>query len=314
MKPRSGSRVIGLLSLLFLIGTADAQDKPGDAAASEDIVVTARLSGAPMWEVRSGGSTLILVGEITNVPNDTPWRPERLEQATARVGQVILGVKAKVSPGDILRVLFSGGKLKKLPKRRSTADYLSPDFQRRFLALYPAGEAPTDKSLLLTAFDLLTKRLRFNRDTADDATDVVRRAARAADIKTRPVGTVRGKELLDSLFSAAPETSIPCLEAAIVATEDGPAGVRNRGLAWTNYDVPLTMASPVERSLGQCWPWADGRFGGELRGQWLLAVDDALNQPGATLAVVPLRVLAENDGLLDRLQRRGLAIKGPKWR
>lgn len=310
----SGSRAIGLLTLLFVIGTADAQDKPADPATGEDIVVTARRSGAPMWEVRTGGATLILVGEITNVPKETPWRPERLEQATAKAGQVILGVKAKVSPGDILRILFSGGKLKKLPKGRSTADYLSPDFQRRFLALYPAGDAPTEKSLLLTAFDLLTKRLRFNRDTADDATDVVRRAARAADIKTRPVGTIRGKELLDSLFNALPETSIPCLEAAIVAAENGPAGVRSRGLAWTSYDVPGTMASPVELSLGRCWPWADGRFGGELRGQWSVAVDDALSQPGSTLAVVPLRVLAENEGLLDRLKRRGLDIRGPKWR
>ena len=35
---------------------------------------------------------------------------------------------------------------------------------------------------------------------------------------------------------------------------------------------------------------------------------------GVTLAVVPLRVLAERDGVLDQLERRGLEIAGPAWR
>jgi hypothetical protein len=90
--------------------------------------------------------------------------------------------------------------------------------------------------------------------------------------------------------------------------------VLHRGEDWTHFDVPGVMASPIEDALGACWPWTDGRYGPELRQQWGDAVEEALRQPGVTLAVVPLRVLAEGGGLLDRLKARGVAIKGPKWR
>jgi hypothetical protein len=98
-------------ALLLAAGLAAAA---GDAVAQEDgsqdaIVVTAQLSGAPIWTIDTPRGTILLVGEIVEVPKSTPWRPERLEDATARAQRVILGTKAKVSPGDILRLIFAGG-------------------------------------------------------------------------------------------------------------------------------------------------------------------------------------------------------------
>ena len=51
-----------------------------------------------------------------------------------------------------------------------------------------------------------------------------------------------------------------------------------------------------------------------MRGQWIDAITGATDAEGVTLAVVPLRVLAEQDGVLDQLERRGLGIAGPAWR
>ena len=55
-------------------------------------------------------------------------------------------------------------------------------------------------------------------------------------------------------------------------------------------------------------------FPESLRGQWTTAIYGATAAEGITLAVVPLRVLAEHDGVLDQLERRGLDIAGPAWR
>ena len=74
------------------------------------------------------------------------------------------------------------------------------------------------------------------------------------------------------------------------------------------------MANPLEVALARCWPWADEELGTELRGQWTDAIYGATDAEGVTLAVVPLRVLAEPDGVLDQLERRGLGIAGPAWR
>lgn len=297
---------------------AQAEGSPEAATpdrANDEIVVTARRSGAPMWTIATGAGVILLVGEIAEVPKATPWRPERLEGATERAQRVILGTKAKVSPGDILRLIFRGGKLMKLPKDRTAADYLDTRQFERLRALEMRFDQDyARQNFLMTAFDLLSKRLAFNRDTADDASDVVRRAARKAKVPARPVGEVRGEDMLDNLFAAAPDTHIPCLEAAMTATEAGPDIVIARGQAWTEFEVPTVMDNPLEEALGRCWPWTNDGFGPALREQWVAAIREATAQSGVTLAVVPLRILAEPEGVLDRLESQGLAISGPAWR
>lgn len=306
-----------LLSLSLALASvplpAAAQEAAPDAA--EEVVVTARNSGAPMWTVRTESGVVLLVGEMRNVPKATPWYPDRLERAADGAQRIILGTKAKVSLGDILRLIFAGGKLTKLPDERVAADYLDATRLARLRALEARYEQDYNRrNFLITSFDLLSRRLAFSKDTGDDATDVVRKAARRGDIATRPVGEVRGEDMLDNLFAASPETHLPCLDAAMAAAEIGPEIVTARGKAWTGFDVPGLMANPLETALGRCWPWTDNQLGAELRGQWVAALDEAVKQPGVTLAVVPIRVLAEEGGVLDQLKARDLDISGPRWR
>ena len=293
-----------------------ASGAPAQETESQDaIVVTAQRSGAPIWTIDTARGTILLVGEIVEVPKATPWRPERLEAATAGAQRVILGTKAKVSPGDILRLIFAGGKLTRLPKGTQAADYLDESQRRRLTALEQRYDQDYSRqSLLMTGFDLLAKRLGFNRDTGDDATEVVRKAADRADVSAEPVGILRGEDILDDLFAAPPESHLPCLDAAMTATEQGPGLIAQRGADWRAFDIPAVMANPLEIALGRCWPWADQELGAELRGQWVGAISRATDAEGVTLAVVPLRVLAEQDGVLDQLERRGLTIAGPAWR
>ena len=303
-----------LAVLLASVTSPATAAEPAPTEATDEIVVTARRSGAPMWTIQTPAGVVILVGEIRNVPKATPWRPERLEGATERAQRVILGTKAKVSPGDIFRLIFTGGKLTKLPKGRVAADYLDAPQMARLRALETRFDQDySQKNFLMTAFDLLSKRLAFNRDTTDDASDVVRKAASRADVPAQPVGEVRGEDMLDNLFAAAPETHIACLDAAMAATEAGGDIVTARGQAWTEFDVPAVMANPLEKALARCWPWTNDGFGPALRQQWVGAINDAAAKPGVTLAVVPLLVLAERDGVLDRLKAQGLPIVGPAW-
>lgn len=301
----------------LLAGCALALGTPALAQdpTPNEIIVTAQRSGAPMWTIDTPQGAIVLVGEIRSVPKATPWFPDRLEEATAGADRVILGLRPKVSPGDVFRIIFAGGKITKLPKDTTAADYLDPVQAQRLAAL----EAKYDQdyarsSFLITAFDLLARRLGFNRDTGKDASDVVEKAARKAKVPAEPVGTIRGKDMLDSLAEAEPRSHLPCLDAAMTATEIGPELVEKRGADWRAFDVPAVMANPLEQALGQCWPWADRQVGGELRGQWLAAIDRAAQESGITLAVAPLRVLAEDQGVLDQLEAKGFDIRGPDWR
>jgi hypothetical protein len=303
------------LALALVAAPAAAQEAGEPASSTNAIVVTAQRSGAPMWTIDTGRGVVILVGELRNVPKSTPWQPERLQQATAEASRVILGVQPKVSPGDIVRLIFKGGSFTRLPGKTVASDYLDPEQLARLAAL----EAEYDKdfarkSFLMTAFDFLTKRLRFNKDTADDAGDVVKKAASRARIPTERAGTLRGKDMLDSLAEAEPTDHIPCLEAAMSAAEIGPELVEQRGADWRAFRIPAVMDNPLEIALSRCWPWADPGVGSELRGIWVEQITRATAADGVTLAVVPMRILAEEDGVLDRLEAAGFAISGPVWR
>lgn len=287
-----------------------------DPIPSENaIVVTAQRSGAPMWTIDTPTGTIILVGEIRAIPKTTPWQPDRLSDATAEADRVILGARPKISPGDVFRLIFAGGKFTKLPGKTEASQYLTPQQWGRLQALGTAHDEDYSRSsFLLTSFQLLSKELRFNRDTGDDATDVVRKAADKANVPTTRAATLRGEDLLDNLAEAPPETHIPCLTAAMDALEAGPDIVEKRGADWRRYDVPAVMANPLEKALGKCWPWADEQVGGELRTIWVTSIAEAATAKGTTLAVVPLRVLAESGGVLDQLDARGFDIAGPAWK
>jgi len=307
------TKFLGLLCLAALIPTvATAQD---NASSENSIVVTAQRSGAPMWTIDTPTGTIILVGEIRAIPKTTPWQPDRLKDATGQAQRVILGTRPKISPGDILRLMFSGSKFTKLPKKTVASDYLSDAQWARLAALGQAHkEDYARQSFLLTSFEMLRKELRFNRDTADDASDVVSKAADKAKVPTTRAATLRGEDIIDNLADAPPAAHIPCLTAAMDALEVGPDIVEQRASDWRRYDIPAVMANPLEQALGQCWPWADETLGSELRTIWVDNITAAQGQPGVTLAVVPLRVLAETDGVLDRLSAQGLDISGPAWK
>lgn len=311
------TKFLASICLAALIpAAATAQDPAAAENASENaIVVTAQRSGAPMWTIDTPTGTIILVGEIRAIPKTTPWEPVRLEEATKQADRVILGAKPKVSPGDVLRLIFSGSKFTKLPDKTVASEYLTPDQWARLEALGTAHkEDYARQSFLLTSFQMLRKELRFNRDTADEPSDVVRKAADKAKVPTTRAATLRGEDIIDNLADAPPAAHVPCLNAAMDAVEAGPDTVEKRAADWRRYDIPAVMANPLESALGQCWPWADDTLGSELRTIWVEKIAEVAEAKGTTLAVVPLRVLAESGGVLDQLDARGFDISGPEWK
>ena len=312
-----GMAVLGLAAETQAQTASSLDPAPLVEAASEvePIVVTARRSGAPMWTVTAGDSTVLLVGAIDGVPRSVAWRPDALEAATLRADRILLGTGVQGSLGDILRLIWRSRTLTRLPEGRTSADYLSPEWQARLDALEARYRVDhSRKSFLLSSRDLLTDQLDFDRDTADDAGDVVRRAARKARIPVRAVTGGRGDQLVEDLLTAPPERLVACMQAAIEATEAGAGPVQQRGEDWTRFRVRAVLDSPLEKALGRCWPWGDPTIGPQLRAAWIEGIDKALAEHGVTMAVAPLNLVGGEDGVLDRLKAKGLEVSGPDWR
>ena len=304
------------LSLAFAPAGSVLAQEP-EATTIEEVVVLARRSGAPMWTVTRGDSTLILVGAITGIPRDLSWRPDDLEAAAARSQLILTPQAARASFSDVLRVIWRIRTITRMPGGQTSADYLTPGWQARLEAVMAdeRNQNWREKSLLILGFDLMQDKAGYTgRRGGDTAEDVIRRAARRARVETRPVGTVRGDELVESLVSAPQSAHVPCVEAAIAAAELGPDAARQRAEAWRRLRVPEVIASPIDRALNQCWPWGDPGIAPQLHQQWAAAIETALISPGVTMGVAPIRLLAEPDGVLDRVEARGFEVVGPEWR
>ena len=312
-----------VISALVLLGgagfaaQADAQTPEPQVAELDEIVVLARRSGAPMWTVTRGDSTLILVGAITGIPRDLSWRPDDLEAAAARSDQILSPQEGRASVTDLLRVIWRARTIGLMPPGQTTADYLTPEYQARLEAIM-ADDRTQDwrtKSLLFVGFDLMQDKAGYRQGrSGDDAMDVIRRAARRARVPVRPVGTVRGDELIDSLITAPQTAHVPCVEAAIAAAEKGPDAARERAEDWRALRVADVVASPIDRALNQCWPWGDPEIAPQLRQQWAAAIETSMISPGVTMGVAPIRLLADTGGVLDGLEARGFEVVGPEWK
>ena len=312
-----------VVSALVLLAGAGLPDRSGaqtpepQVSELDEIVVLARRSGAPMWTVTRGDSTLILVGAITGIPRDLAWRPDDLEAAAARSNQILSPQEGRVSVSDIFRIIWRARTIGMMPQGQTTADYLTPDYQARLESIM-ADERNQDwrtESLLLVGFQLMQEKAGYRAGrSGDDAMDVIRRAARRARVPVRPVGTVRGDELVDSLITAPQTAHVPCVEAAIVAAEQGPDSARIRAEDWRALRVADVVASPIDRALNQCWPWGDPEIAPQLRQQWAAAIETAMISPGVTMGVAPIRLLADEGGVLDGLEARGFEVVGPEWK
>ncbi len=309
MAARSSCLFLSIMAAALSAGAATAQE-PASADAVEDIVVTARRVEAPIWEVRRGDSVLILVGAIEGLSRDMEWRTDALVSAVERADRVLFPVQGQASLADLGRVIWRIRTLTRLPNDRTSADYLSPDLEARVERI--TGEGPSRKSFLMLSADLMEHGGYAQR--VRSVSDIVRRAARANKKAAEPVGVYRGDELIDNVLTTPPEAYLGCVEAAATAAEAGPESGADRAENWRLRRIPAVLASPLERASTACSLWTVMGEGQRLRGIWNAAVDTSLAEPGVTVAIAPLKLLAEPNGVLDRLTADGLEPMGPDWR
>lgn len=311
---RSLAFLIGLALSAPSLATAQVQDAASPDA--NEIVVTAQRTGAPVWRVTSGTTTLILIGSIGSITKDTSWRPEALAQALRGADQVMypsmLGITA--SPFQAIGWYAKWRKQASLPKGTTLLSMLSASQLARLSALEKRG-------LLRSGFERrhplhlareLEKAVEEQVKLGPSLTREVDRAVKAHKLRKVPIVTRKGKPLVTDLFSSRPERHVPCLEAAIALAEAGPAAITNRSRNWAARRVPEALASPINRVEATCWP--AGAQGTPTKADIAATARRLLAERKVTVAVVPLAKLAGTDGVLGALENAGFDIAGPRWR
>ena len=304
------------LSGLLMFGSAGAiAQSPNPSQQAEEIVVTARRTGIPVWRVHGPSTTIVLIGAIEDVSKSTRWDPQALTATLVKADRVMFPstVEVTASPFALVGYYMKWRKQATLPKGQTLASLLPVNQFQRLVALKnrgvlkPGFERMHPLHLSLKLRDIA----RGKEGNGPDASEYVRKAVRKHKIRTVPVKTIAAKAVAKDFFATPPSDYVPCLLASVAVVEAGPGTMKARSDAWAQRRVPDVLASPADRLRDACIPPAfEGAVPANLSGQ----IAALMKQPQVTVAVVQLRSLAEPGGVLDDLVAAGFDVSGPKWK
>jgi uncharacterized protein YbaP (TraB family) len=301
--------------MLFTFALA-AVLQPASPPPTEDdaIVITARRTGIPVWKVKRGDSTVVLIGTLTEVAAETEWNARALEATVAQSRRVIFPQtqQLRLSQSELDAFNKRWEKQARLPDGQRLSSMLDPADQARLGRLAAQGFALRDWDeihplhLAMSLQNTLLKRTGIE-DGVDTAIEKAIRTHKVYRVPIKQANVYR----FDSLFSSKPKDHVACLKAMLDVAEGGPEAMRKRSAAWARRDVPAAVDSPVEAIETRCWQAVDPKTASAALIQTTLG---ALKRKGTTLAIVNLDTLARPGGLLDRLMADGMTIDGPAWR
>jgi hypothetical protein len=313
-----GAAALGLAAFACVAagGNQAFAQQPTAAQAVDEIVVTARRTGIPVWRVTGPKTTIVLIGAIEGVAKDTRWDPGALTETLRKADRVMypsaVGLTLS-SPFQIFGLLLKARKMATLPKGQSLAGLLpAPQFQR-LVALKNRGvlKRGFERKHPLAVAEDLRDYAEGKRGYGPGALQFVEKAVRKHKIKTVPIRTMNAKPVLNDFFKSPPQNYIPCLMSAVALVEAGPGAVKVRSDAWAQRRVPEALATQAEKTAVACHPTSWGII---PRPDVKPQVRKLMQEPQLTVAVMSLGSLGQPNGVLDDLTAAGFDVQGPRWK
>lgn len=283
-----------------------------DAALVEELVVRGRLPGPAWWRVSDADTTVYVLGVPSLAPKRMEWDRAIFERRLEGANEVILpfvNVRAKVGGSlgtavNLLR-LRSGGPFEAR---------LDPATRARFVAVrtrlgQDAGHYPTSNPLAAGVQLAIDYRDR-NELTNMDPAKLVRLLAQRRGVKVVEKSYDLGPQLGGILRTPAGVGRL-CFDEVLAQAEAGPEVTRAAARAWAVGDVDGALAN--ERTYERCLATISGgrSYDERTKADTAAAIAAALRQPGHAIALVPLRPLLSQNGVISRLQAQGFTVKTP---
>lgn len=299
----------------------------------ETLVVTGIQPGPGLWQVRHGGNTLWILGTLSPLPRRIEWEPRELDERVVGADRVLAPPRGSIDTGlnffGRLGLLPAALRARNLPDDQRLADVLPPELHARWQVQKARwiGEAPAleRRRPLFAAFALMEEALEdldLKRENL-----AWRRVERIARREGREIVRVQVEATLDDPrqalreFGAGGLDDIGCLEATLARLENDTGVLVERANAWAVGDTATLLERRFDDELRACAlavlatdvarKRGLDRLPQQLVEAWLEAASQALNEVPETLAVVDLRLLVADDGLLAGLRARGYEVLPP---
>ncbi|MFL5298226.1 MAG: TraB/GumN family protein [Phenylobacterium sp.] len=283
-----------------------------DAVVVEELVVHGKLPGPAWWTVSDADTTIYVLGSPTLAPKHMTWDRAVFERRLAGANMVIVPFQdVKVTMGGALGAAFNFLRLKSAQPFEETLD---AGARARFAAVraklgQPASHYGT-KNALAAGLRLATDYRDANGLTNSDPTKLIKLLARQARVpvqqRSYDIGSLMGAVLRTPVSAGR-----ACFEEVLAQVEAGPGVTRQAARAWAEGDVRAALAN--ERTYERCIALVPGAqaFDARTKADEVADIERALSRPGHAIAVVPLRPLLAQGGVLDQLRAKGFTVKTP---
>lgn len=311
---RPGFKIL-LIAGLVACGAAAPAPVPGPPVDPEgtlvaELVVQAREGGPPWWRVSQGGSTVYILGVPDGpTPPGVTWDDTVLERRLNGATALIGAPRLTAGIFDLFAILRLRSSVKSKAPMETT---LPKPLAERYLAdAARGGKTPGRYSnwdpMVAGAF-LLRETHDGWRPVDGQVRAVARRHGLSPQSSARYAAVPLAKTATATMTTASQQA---CLGWALDDVEAGEAPARRALEGWARGDVATALTAP--RGFDKCLLVLTG--GSEL---WNRASQDqaddiaaALAKPGHAVAIVGLRRLLAEGGVVARLEAKGLKVSGP---
>ena len=309
-------------------------NEAGDLGTLETIVVSGEQPGPGLWKVSKDDHVLWILGTLSPLPEKMTWVSKDIEATIADSQQVIFGPSANFSvKGGMLRGLFLLPSLmsaRNNPDKQKLADVVPADLYARWLLLkqkYIGEDSGIEKRRpIFAAQELYADAIEQSGLSLDDVVGkAIRKAAKRAKVELVEPRIELRIESPGSAVKAFKKTSLDdldCFSKTMSRLETDIEAMKFRANAWAQGDIEALQSMPYTDQMQAC---ADAVLKasvveeagfGDLRERfatiWLDAADKALVANRSTFAVLPLRHLLSDSGLLAKLRARGYVVEVPE--
>jgi hypothetical protein len=323
------SALIGGAALAFttLVLPASAQTPPPQtvellpqdpgSAVVEELLVVARPPGPALWLVEKGGAKLYVVGSAPPLPHQLKWDSPRLNRAMDEASLVLVPPEASVGPLQITKFFLTGGGGVRQPFGKKLENRLPPDLLARFVSARERAERTAvpykDWKPAVAGFIVLSDFRQAAGLSEAKPVSTIERMAKAKGVKVKAMSQYRLGPILSSAGKLSDEANLACLRDALSELEFEGSHPATIGTDWANGDLASVRARYSASAAQRCVMRAPGGPGllAQQIGQSADALNEALNRPGVTIAVVDLAFLLPANGVLDRLKASGATITSP---
>lgn len=296
------------LCLAPTLSRADELIDP-EAVLLDELIVEARLPGPAWWKVTDGDSTVYVLGAPNALPKGLTWDQTILKRRLEGANQLILPAAATAGLGDI------GGLLALRKQARRDVAPLPSALQTRVDAASARLGKKSDRYLewkpVAGALMLLSDNRKVTRIDPSQPHAAVIKAAKKAKLKSARAATYEAVVLGRAVMAAPDSIGQTCLEVALDEVEAGPSAFEATARAWAQGNVRAAVDG--RRGYDLCINGLPGMADqlNKANADQAAAIAWALKTPGHSVALMGLRSLLSQNGVLDRLRQQGFAVSTP---